>query len=40
MSGGGGVFLKIDHYDPTLTQGSEDPSDPRQAVLVLTIMLA
>jgi hypothetical protein len=34
------IFWKIDSYDKTLSMGSEDPSDPRQTVRVLTIMLA
>jgi hypothetical protein len=34
------IFWKIDYYDTTLSKGSEDPTDPRQTVRVLTIMLA
>ena len=34
------IFWKIDYYDRSLSQGSEDPADPKQTVRVLTIMLA
>ena len=34
------IFWKIDYYDPTLTQGSEDPADPKKTARVLTILLA
>ncbi len=34
------IFWKIDYYDTTLENGSEDAADPKQTVRVLTIMLA
>lgn len=34
------LFWKIDYYDPTGEFGSEEPSDPKQTLRILTIMLA
>jgi hypothetical protein len=34
------VYWKIDYYDASLEQGSEDPTDLEQTQRVLTIMLA
>ncbi|MCR9195129.1 MAG: DUF3768 domain-containing protein [Hyphomonas sp.] len=34
------LFFKIDAYDPTLTAGSPDPTDPALTVRVMTVMLA
>ena len=34
------VLFKIDYYDRTLEQGSENPADPSITTRVLTVMLA
>ncbi len=36
----GRIFWKIDYYDPSMQQGSENPADPAKTVRLLTIMLA
>ena len=36
----GRIFWKIDYYDRSMEQGSDDPADPTKTVRVLTIMLA
>lgn len=33
-------FWKIDYYDKSLKQGSEDPADPDKTTRVLTVMCA
>jgi uncharacterized protein DUF3768 len=40
MHNGEKIFWKIDYYAPDLVHGSEDPSDTKQTVRVLSIMLA
>lgn len=34
------LFAKIDYYDPTFSEGSENPADPSKTRRVLTIMLS
>ena len=38
--GGETFFWKIEYYDRTTQQGSEDPSDPEKTTRVMTLMLA
>lgn len=34
------IFWKFDYYDPSMSFGSEDPSDPTKTHRVLTVFLA
>jgi Protein of unknown function (DUF3768) len=34
------IIWKIDYYDPTFSEGSDDPADPSVTGRMLTIMLA
>jgi hypothetical protein len=38
--GGEKFFWKIDYFDPSMTAGSSDASDPKQTCRVLTLMFA
>jgi hypothetical protein len=38
--GGEKFFWKIDYFDPSMSAGSPDPSDPKQTCRVLTLMFA